>query len=107
MVIGRHCIVVAQSGVSGSVTIEDQVVLAARVGIVPHLTVGKGAQLAARAGVMRDVPRGEHWGGYPNAKPLKQFLREVVTLERLAARHGKIAAAPIDEARIDKAATPV
>jgi UDP-3-O-[3-hydroxymyristoyl] glucosamine N-acyltransferase len=107
VVIGRHCIVVAQSGLSGSVTLEDQVVLAARVGIVPHITVGQGAQIAARATVMRDVPRGGQWGGFPNAKPLKQFLREVVTLERLAARHRKIAAAPIDEAGVDKAATPV
>jgi hypothetical protein len=33
---------------------------------------------------MRDVPAGALWGGFPNAKPLRQFLREVVTLEQLA-----------------------
>ncbi len=84
VVIGRHCIIVAQSGLSGSVTLEDFVVLAARVGIHPHVTVGKGAELAARSTLMRDVPQGARWGGFPSAKPFKQFFREMAVLERLA-----------------------
>jgi UDP-3-O-[3-hydroxymyristoyl] glucosamine N-acyltransferase len=84
VVIGRHCIIAGQSGLSGSVTLGDFVVLGARVGIRQHITVGKGARLAARSSVMRDVPAGALWGGFPNAKPLRQFLREVVTVERLA-----------------------
>ena len=44
VVIGKNCIIVAQSGLSGSVTLEDNVVLAARVGIIPHVTVGKAAR---------------------------------------------------------------
>jgi UDP-3-O-[3-hydroxymyristoyl] glucosamine N-acyltransferase len=84
VVIGRHCIIAGQSGLSGSVTLGDFVVLGARVGIRQHITVGKGARLAARSSVMRDVPAGALWGGFPNAKPLRQFLREVVTLEQLA-----------------------
>jgi UDP-3-O-[3-hydroxymyristoyl] glucosamine N-acyltransferase len=85
VVIGRNCIIVAQSGLSGSVTLQDNVVLAARVGIVPHITVGKGAQIGARSTVMRDVPPGENWAGFPSAKPVKAFFREIVALERLAA----------------------
>ncbi len=89
VVIGKNCIIVAQSGLSGSVTLEDNVVLAARVGIIPHITIGKGAVLAARSTVIRDVPPGEHWGGFPNAKPLKMFFREMVVLERLATPEAK------------------
>jgi UDP-3-O-[3-hydroxymyristoyl] glucosamine N-acyltransferase len=89
VVIGKNCIIVAQSGLSGSVTLEDNVVLAARVGIIPHIRIGKGAQLAARSTVIRDVPAGEHWGGFPNAKPLKAFFREMVVLERLATPDAK------------------
>jgi UDP-3-O-[3-hydroxymyristoyl] glucosamine N-acyltransferase len=89
VVIGKNCIIVAQSGLSGSVTLEDEVVLAARVGVVPHITIGKGAVLAARSTVMRDVPAGEHWGGFPNAKPIKTFFREVVALEKLASSDAK------------------
>jgi UDP-3-O-[3-hydroxymyristoyl] glucosamine N-acyltransferase len=86
VVIGRHCIIVAQSGLSGSVTIEDYVVLAARVGIHPHVTVHEGAHLAARSTVRRDVPRGARWGGHLNAKPITRALREMVAIERLAQR---------------------
>ena len=53
VVIGKNCIIVAQSGLSGSVTLEDNVTLAARVGIIPHITIGKGAVLAARSTVIR------------------------------------------------------
>ncbi len=87
--IGKNCIIVAQSGLAGSVTLEDNVVLAARVGIIPHITIGKGAVLAARSTVIRDVPAGQHWGGFPNAKPLKEFFREMVVLERLATPQAK------------------
>ena len=81
--IGRHCIIVAQSGLSGSVTLEDGVVLAARVGVYPHVRVRKGAQLQARSTVRRDVPPGETYGGLLNAKPVRQSMREMVAIEKL------------------------
>jgi UDP-3-O-[3-hydroxymyristoyl] glucosamine N-acyltransferase len=90
--IGRHCIIVAHCGLSGSVTLEDFVVLGGRVGIIDHITVGEGAQIAAGAGILRDVPRGARWAGAMNAKPIKQHLRELVTIERLARGHGKTGA---------------
>jgi UDP-3-O-[3-hydroxymyristoyl] glucosamine N-acyltransferase len=82
-VVGRHCIIVAQSGLSGSVTLEDFVVLGPRTGIIPHITVGKGAMLASRSSVYEDVPAGAVWGGFP-ARPKRQWLREVVVLQNLA-----------------------
>jgi UDP-3-O-[3-hydroxymyristoyl] glucosamine N-acyltransferase len=87
-VVGRHCIIVAQSGLSGSVTLEDNVILGGRTGIIPHVTVGKGAMLASRSSVYEDVPAGAVWGGFP-ARPKQQWIREVLTLQRLAAREGK------------------
>lgn len=83
-VIGRHCIIVAQTGLSGSVTLEDFVVLGGGVGVIEHITIGKGAQLAAKSNVMNDVPPNGRWGGMGRAKPIKQAFREVVILERLA-----------------------
>jgi UDP-3-O-[3-hydroxymyristoyl] glucosamine N-acyltransferase len=87
-VIGRHCIIVAQSGLSGSVTLEDFAILGARVGIYPHVTVHKGAQLSARSTVRRDVPAGETWGGLLNAKPLRQSMREMIAIEKLTQSGG-------------------
>jgi UDP-3-O-[3-hydroxymyristoyl] glucosamine N-acyltransferase len=88
VVIGRQCIVVALTGISGSVTIEDHAVLAGAVGVAPHVTIGKGAVLAARSGVMSNIPPGETWGGYP-ARPRTEWLRQQATLARLTRRQGK------------------
>lgn len=87
--IGRHCLIAAHCGLSGSVTLGDGVMLGGRVGLADHLTVGDRAALAASAGVMHDVPAGEQWAGSP-ARPMKDFFREVVMLKRLLSdRKGK------------------
>jgi len=85
--IGRHCILVAQTGISGSSTLEDFVVLGARVGLNNNVTIGEGAQIAAISNVHGDVPAGARWGGTP-AKPVKQWFREMTTLSRLARKEG-------------------
>jgi UDP-3-O-[3-hydroxymyristoyl] glucosamine N-acyltransferase len=83
VVIGRHCVLVAQTGLSGSTTLGDHVVLGARVGTNNHVTIGEGAQIAAISVVNDDVPPGARWGGTP-AKPIKLWFREMKILERMA-----------------------
>ena len=73
VVIGRHCVFVSQSGVSGSCVVEDFVALGGQAGLAGHLHIGAGAQIAASAGVMNDVPAGETWGGAP-AQPAARVL---------------------------------
>ncbi len=85
--IGRHCVLVSQVGIAGSSTLEDFVVLGARVGVKDHVTVGEGSQIAATSNVNGDVPPGSRWGGTP-AKPLKQWFREVTALARLGRESG-------------------
>lgn len=72
--IGRRCLIVSQVGISGSVTIEDLVVIGGKSGLNGHITVGKGAQIAAVSSVYRDVPPGARWAGSP-ARPLRDWLR--------------------------------
>ena len=83
VVVGRHCVLVAQVGIAGSVTIEDFVVLGAKVGVKDHVTIGEGSQIAAIANIGGNVPPGARWGGTP-AKPMKQWLREITLVSRLA-----------------------
>ena len=71
--IGRHCMVVSQSGIAESCVLEDFVVLGGRAGLETNVTVGEGAQLAAASNAYGDVPAGARWGGTP-AKPVKPGL---------------------------------
>jgi UDP-3-O-[3-hydroxymyristoyl] glucosamine N-acyltransferase len=84
VVVGRHAVLVSQSGVSGSSVIGDFAALGGQAGIAGHLKIGAGAQVAAAAGVMTDIPAGERWAGAP-AKPVREFFREVAAVTRLAA----------------------
>jgi UDP-3-O-[3-hydroxymyristoyl] glucosamine N-acyltransferase len=74
--IGRHCIIVSQSGVSGSCTLGDHVVLGGQVGLADHLVIGEGAMVGAKSGVMSNIPAGEKWLGSP-AMPSREFMRLV------------------------------
>src|SRR5439155_359710 len=46
VVIGQHCIIVAQVGISGSTELADHVTVGGQAGLVGHITVGKGAMVA-------------------------------------------------------------
>jgi UDP-3-O-[3-hydroxymyristoyl] glucosamine N-acyltransferase len=80
--IGRHCIIVSQCGISGSVTLGDFAVLGGQVGIADHLTIGEGAMIGAKSGLMNDVPAGGRWFGYP-AMPGREFFRAISALRKL------------------------
>lgn len=80
--IGKRCVIVAQAGVAGSSVLQDYVVLAAQVGIAGHLTIGAGTRVGAQSGVMRDIGPGQEVLGSP-ALPAKQFMRQVVAIDRL------------------------
>lgn len=73
--IGRHCVLAAKVGVSGSTVIGDGVMIGGAAGLNGHVTIGDGAQIAALSGVVSDVPAGARWGGIP-ARPMRGFLRD-------------------------------
>jgi UDP-3-O-[3-hydroxymyristoyl] glucosamine N-acyltransferase len=85
--MGRGCVLVAQSGISGSTRLGDYVMIGGQGGLAGHLAVGSGARIAAQAGVMRDVAPGEQVVGAP-AVPSREFFRQVAALKRLAAKKG-------------------
>jgi UDP-3-O-[3-hydroxymyristoyl] glucosamine N-acyltransferase len=83
VVIGRHCVIVAQSGVAGSSRLGDFVVMGAHSGVLGHVNVGNGTQIAGMTHIKDDVGPGMKMGGTP-ARPFNDWAREVAVLKRLA-----------------------
>ncbi|WP_169545581.1 UDP-3-O-(3-hydroxymyristoyl)glucosamine N-acyltransferase [Sneathiella aquimaris] len=85
--MGTGVIIAAQTGISGSSTVEDYVLLGGQVGVTGHLTIGSGAQVSAMSGVISDIPKGQVYAGFP-ARPIKEFFRSVATLRKLMKNRG-------------------
>ncbi len=65
VVIGRHCLVCAQAGISGSTTIEDFVIVGGQAGLAGHITIGRGAKIDGQTGVNADLAAGSFVKGSP------------------------------------------
>jgi UDP-3-O-[3-hydroxymyristoyl] glucosamine N-acyltransferase len=85
VVIGRHCVIVAQTGISGSSELGDFVVMGGQSGLVGHIKVGTGAQIAGSSHVKDDVPAGARVGGTP-AVPVGEWARQIAAVKRLGKR---------------------
>jgi UDP-3-O-[3-hydroxymyristoyl] glucosamine N-acyltransferase len=90
VVIGRHTVIAAQAGISGSVRVGERVIMAGQVGIVGHIEVGDGTVIAAQSGVAKST-RGGVWFGYP-AVPLAEAKRQVAWIHRLGKLFGRVKA---------------
>jgi UDP-3-O-[3-hydroxymyristoyl] glucosamine N-acyltransferase len=84
--IGRHCIMVAQSGLAGSAVLGDSVMIGGMVGVAQHVTVGDSAQVAGKSGVTSNLEGGKIYGGFP-ARPVAQWRREVAAVSLLSKRN--------------------
>lgn len=82
VIVGRHCVLCSQVGISGSSVLEDYVVLGGQAGMAGHLTVGKGAKAGGRAGITSNVPAGSFVNGVP-AIPYLLERRITVLQQRL------------------------
>jgi UDP-3-O-[3-hydroxymyristoyl] glucosamine N-acyltransferase len=82
VVIGRHCIIVAQVGISGSTELEDYVTVGGQAGIIGHVKLGRGVQVGAQSGVSKSWPAGTTMFGTP-AAPLSLFKRLNAYLQKL------------------------
>ena len=96
--IGKHCILVALSGVAGSTRLHDRVTVAAQVGIGGHLEIATGVQLGAKSGVAKSMSEPGAYLGTP-AKPLKEELRLWAEWSKLAdmRREVKVLRQELDE----------
>jgi UDP-3-O-[3-hydroxymyristoyl] glucosamine N-acyltransferase len=82
--IGRHVIVVAQTGFSGSVTVGDYAVIGGQVGVGEKATIEAKAIVGGKAGVLtsQTVRAGEPVWGIP-ARPLRRHLKGLAYVQKL------------------------
>lgn len=81
--IGKFCVIVAQTGISGSTQFGDYVMTGGQSGFAGHLHIGTGAKIAAQSGIMRDIPSQEEVMGSP-AVPIRQFMRQTAIVSKMA-----------------------
>lgn len=82
VVIGKHCILCAQVGISGSTTLEDYVIMGGQAGAAGHITIAKGTKAGGRAGLTTDTEPGAYLNGNP-AMPYMLERRLQVLYRRL------------------------
>ncbi len=86
--VGKYCVIVAQTGLAGSTTLEDFVMMGGQSGTAGHLTIGTGAKIAGQSGIMRTIEPGAEVMGTP-AMPIKQFFKQVATLKKMTTKRKK------------------
>lgn len=81
--IGARVVIAAQTGISGSVTIEDDCVIGGQVGFGDHIRVQSGAVIGSKAGILPGkIVRPGVWWGIP-IQPLEEYKRLNAHLSRL------------------------
>ncbi|MGB2629246.1 MAG: UDP-3-O-(3-hydroxymyristoyl)glucosamine N-acyltransferase [Candidatus Acidiferrum sp.] len=82
--IGRHTVIAAQTGISGSSTLGHHVVVGGQVGIADHCTLEDGSVAGAQAGIPsgKIIRKGQTVWGTP-ARPLDKFKEAYFWFARL------------------------
>lgn len=82
VIIGAHCLLCGQVGVSGSVTLGNGVVLAGQVGVSDHVTIADGVIVGGGAAVIGDLTAPGVYAGIP-ARRYQEHYRAQATQKRV------------------------
>ena len=80
--IGANCLIVAQTGISGSTTVGDNVTFGGQVGTVGHITIGGNSVYAARSGISKNMPENFFGAGFP-IQSHNDWLRHQAALKKI------------------------
>jgi UDP-3-O-[3-hydroxymyristoyl] glucosamine N-acyltransferase len=90
--VGERVVIAAQTGISGSVTIENDCVIGGQVGFGDHIHVQSGAVIGSKAGVLPGkIVRAGVWWGIP-IQPLDKYKRLNAHLSRVPAMREELKA---------------
>lgn len=80
--VGKHCLLVAQSGIAGSSKLGNYVVLGGQSGVSDHVEIAEGTMVGGGAGVIGDVKTKEILWGMP-ARKYKEQMRLLALMNKL------------------------
>jgi UDP-3-O-[3-hydroxymyristoyl] glucosamine N-acyltransferase len=89
VIIGKHCIIVSQAGISGSTRLGQYVTLAGQVGLVGHIEIGDETIVAAQSGVSKSVGPKQVIFGYP-ALPIRESKQQLGYIGRLPKLYARV-----------------
>jgi UDP-3-O-[3-hydroxymyristoyl] glucosamine N-acyltransferase len=81
VVIGKHTVIAAQTGVAGSVRIGQRVMIGGQAGIIGHIEIADGTAIGAQTGVSKNL-NGGVWWSTPSV-PLKEAKMQLAWVRRL------------------------
>ena len=89
VVTGKHCLLVAMSGLAGSSKLGNYVTVAAQAGITGHVEVGDQVIVGAQAGVGKSISKPGVYMGKP-ARPMREEMKSLAVFARLPKMLGEI-----------------
>lgn len=81
VVIGKHSVVAAQTGIAGSVRIGENVMIGGQVGIIGHIEIGDKTMIGAQSGISKNIEGGTWWA--TPAVPLTEAKEHLAWVRRL------------------------
>lgn len=81
-VIGKHCLLAANVGLAGCVTLQDRVILWGQVGCASDIVIGEGAIVLAQSGIAKSLEGGKTYFGSPCGE-VKVKFRELAAMRKL------------------------
>ncbi|MPL68938.1 UDP-3-O-acylglucosamine N-acyltransferase [bioreactor metagenome] len=82
VILGENCLLVAQTGIAGSVKTGHNVTFAGQAGSAGHITIGDNCTFAARSAPISDVESGSFYAGFP-ARPHREWIKAEAALYKV------------------------
>ncbi len=81
VIVGKHTVIAAQTGIAGSVRIGQRVLVGGQVGIIGHIEIGDNTAIGAQSGISKNISGGAWWA--TPAVPLREAKEQMAWVRRL------------------------
>jgi UDP-3-O-[3-hydroxymyristoyl] glucosamine N-acyltransferase len=78
--IGKNCIIIAETGISGSCNIGNNVIIGGQVGIADHVDIPDDTTIASKSGVIGTIKKSGIYAGFPAIDHM-QWLRNMAVIK--------------------------